>query len=364
MASPEKEYVKEYIKRMVRLNSAIENFSSTTQNDLRKLHNKILDEIKSKFQDLTMGELKKLNKALEVQLREYQIEQVKPIVDETFNEIVAREVVWVQKNLKIFAESAINATNPVSAANKALRKTYQGHTFDYWYKSNNTATTTALQNVLRQGYVVGKPTGEVVAEVSALLNRSQSDVKTLTRSYLHHASIEARQAVYEDNDDIVDGYYWVSTLDVRTTPTICGPRDGKFYNKNYEPVGHALPWDAGPGRIHFNCRSSSMAKIKGQADLRNILKRPAIGAGENYERGDNKTQAGKVRKPTKDARQKGIYEVHQTKGTTDYETFLRNEPIDFIADALGSKQLAQDFKKGQVSLYQIAMKQNVKVNTL
>lgn len=355
MSAQEKKFIKEYLKRMVALNRTIEGVTSKTYSELNKLHKEIIAEIKGEFGGINSKTLKELTKLLQNQIHEYHVTELKPSLDETFSSIISKELVWTAGNLEIFTGTEANILNSPAVANKALKKTYQGHTFDFWFNAAEKTTTTKLQNILRQSYVSGVTTQEAVQQVESVLNRSGNDIKTLTRSYLQHASVEAREQTYAANADVIEGYYWIATLDHRTTANICGIRDGKLYDSNHQPIGHSLPWGGGPGRIHFNCRSSSMVKLVGMPDVRDYITRAAIGAGENYERGDNVNRNGKVRKPNKKERENGIFEINQVQSKTTFETYLKGQKIDFIADVLGNKKLAQDFKQGKISLMEIAL---------
>lgn len=55
----------------------------------------------------------------------------------------------------------------------------------------------------------------------------------------------------------------MSTLDSKTS-RICIARSGLEYNKDHRPVGHSLPYLGGPGRAHWQCRSSGLRLLKGQ----------------------------------------------------------------------------------------------------
>jgi hypothetical protein len=73
----------------------------------------------------------------------------------------------------------------------------------------------------------------------------------MVRTAVQHASAQARQAVWEENDDIIDGYVWISVLDNRTTQ-ICRSLDGQFFKLGKGPVPP----------IHIGCRSVTVAHIK------------------------------------------------------------------------------------------------------
>jgi hypothetical protein len=45
-------------------------------------------------------------------------------------------------------------------------------------------------------------------------------------------------------------------------------RDGKRYTAGtHKPIGHSVPWLAGPGRLHWQCRSSSVPVLKSWREL-------------------------------------------------------------------------------------------------
>ena len=57
------------------------------------------------------------------------------------------------------------------------------------------------------------------------------------------------------------------TLDSRTTET-CRLRDGKQYSPiTHRPIGHSYPWLGGPGKAHWQCRSTSVPVTKSFKEL-------------------------------------------------------------------------------------------------
>jgi hypothetical protein len=110
----------------------------------------------------------------------------------------------------------------------------------------------------------GKQNGEVV-EGFMKVTRQHAD--SLVRSATQSVSQASRQAVYNDNDDIIKAEQWLSTIDLRTTEQ-CGARDGLTYTVGtHEPIGHSLPWLGGPGRLHWGCRSTSTPVLKSFREL-------------------------------------------------------------------------------------------------
>ena len=257
--------------------------------------------------------------------------------------MVELEVDWNASVFSQYTNAAIN-TVPIELAVRASNEApYQGKLFKDWFKDAGVKAPRKVFGIIESGFISGKSIPEITGEVGQLVKNITPEIKTLVRSNLLHASSMGRKQVSEANEDIMDGRIWQSTLDIRTTADICGVRDQKEYDMNGQPVGHSMPWGAGPGQIHFNCRSIQIPKIKG---ISVKTKRPSIGAGENYERGDNKTNRGTIRKPTKKTRDDGIHKIKIKSAGTDYESWLRTQKSDFVADALGSKEKAVAFKGG------------------
>lgn len=105
----------------------------------------------------------------------------------------------------------------------------------------------------------GTQNGEVV---KGFMDISRRNADTLVRSATQAVSQKARQATYEQNESLIKGLMWVSTIDLRTT-IICAARDGLLYTVDtHEPIDHELPWGGGPGNLHFGCRSTSAPVLK------------------------------------------------------------------------------------------------------
>jgi hypothetical protein len=96
---------------------------------------------------------------------------------------------------------------------------------------------------------------------------SQRQMTALVRTTVGYVTMAARREALAGNEDVVKGYQWLSTLDLKTTLEYCVPRDGKPYDLNFKPVGHGYSWDAGPGAIHWNCRSSFTTILKSWEEL-------------------------------------------------------------------------------------------------
>lgn len=153
---------------------------------------------------------------------------------------------------------------------------------------------------VKMGFVQGKTTQQIIKEVvgpGGLADISQRNAATVVRTALNHVSTQAREVTYKKNDDIIEGYKWVSTLDSRTS-TICRSRDGQKYDIGKGPLPPAHP----------NCRSTTAPVISSYFDfLDEGAKRAARGAGGGT----------------------------QVDATTSYYDFLKQQPAWFQDEALG-----------------------------
>jgi SPP1 gp7 family putative phage head morphogenesis protein len=153
---------------------------------------------------------------------------------------------------------------------------------------------------VKMGFVQGKTTRQIVKEVvgaGGLADISQRNAATVVRTALNHVSTQAREVTYKKNDDIIEKYEWVSTLDSRTS-TICRSRDGQKYDLGKGPLPPAHP----------NCRSTTAPVISAEFDFLDAgAKRAARGADGGM----------------------------QIDANTTYYDFLKQQPAWFQDEALG-----------------------------
>jgi SPP1 gp7 family putative phage head morphogenesis protein len=113
----------------------------------------------------------------------------------------------------------------------------------------------------KQGFVEGLTTRQIIKNVvgdGGLADISLRNAKAVANTAMMHVATSARMAVMEENDDVVIGYEWVSTLDGRTSP-ICQFRDSQvfLFTDKVQPKPPA----------HYNCRSSVAPKLSPEFDI-------------------------------------------------------------------------------------------------
>lgn len=170
-----------------------------------------------------------------------------------------------------------------------------------------------IVDFIRDGFTLGQTTQEITKRIKDNSDLLQSQAATVARTVTTHTSIQARNITMKENNDVLRGYEWVSTLDSRTS-IICASRDGIVYEVN----------DSNPKPpAHFNCRSTITFVVKDEFNL-----------GANI----NGTRASK-----------GADGPKQVSENTNYEQWLRRQPISFIYEVLGITR-GNLFVQGKLSI--------------
>jgi hypothetical protein len=157
----------------------------------------------------------------------------------------------------------------------AMSRPFQGTLLKEALKNVEEVRARQIRGALRMGYVEGQTIDQMVRRVrgtksagyaDGLMEASRRYVESIVRTATSHTAATSRDYFMDANEDLVKVVTWQSTLDGHTSPA-CRIRDGKKYTLNHRPVGHSFPWGAGPGRFHWNCRSSSTAVLKSWREL-------------------------------------------------------------------------------------------------
>ena len=157
----------------------------------------------------------------------------------------------------------------------AMARPFQGKLLGEWLSGLEEGRATRIRDTIRNGMVSGQTTDQIVRSImgskaqgyaDGIIDRSRRDIEAVVRTAISHTAQGSRDAFYAANSDLMAGVTWLSTLDFRTSSP-CRIRDGLKYSNYHQPVGHKIPWLAGPGRLHWQCRSTSCAIIKGWEDL-------------------------------------------------------------------------------------------------
>jgi len=335
----------QYLQRAVQVARVSDREALVLKTKLKKVHADLLKEILFKYENLTPSKFTILSVEIAKEIDNFYATTAQPDIKKLGEVLFDKEILWNDRALSsAFGSEVVLSKRARTSASIASKHIYQGSTFDELFADLGVKNSKRITDQLRLAWLNGASPKDAQGLLFSTMTHSEHNITTLTRSYMQVLSTTAREDSLVENSEFIDGRIWSSILDNRTTPNICGIRDQLKYDNDYQPINHGIPWGAGPGAIHFNCRSSSLPYIRGDNKR---LKRTAVVADENYTFGDKHTRTGKVRKFTKNSRERGIYKIENTTTQSNYEKWLRRQPKDFVSDALNSRAKASEFLGGK-----------------
>lgn len=170
----------------------------------------------------------------------------------------------------------VAAIAPQQVYAAAMARPFQGVLLKGVWKDLSAQSMKRVQQTIAMGVVSGKTTEQIVREVKGtkannytdgLQEKSRRDVRNVVRTAIGHTAGFVQDKVMEANDDLIKAVKWSSTLDLKTSPP-CRIRDGLLYKPGtHEPIGHKVLWLAGPGRLHWCCRSGQVPVLKSFKDM-------------------------------------------------------------------------------------------------
>jgi len=108
-------------------------------------------------------------------------------------------------------------------------------------KNWSTNEVRRVSNIITTGFITGETNQQIAKKITGkgghLDKRTVANNKAIVRTATSHVSSIAREKTMMDNDDIVIGYEWISTLDSRTSSQ-CKSLDGQVFlwkDKGYKP---------------------------------------------------------------------------------------------------------------------------------
>ncbi|NXZ87054.1 hypothetical protein HZI30_08925 [Serratia fonticola] len=156
-----------------------------------------------------------------------------------------------------------------------MARPFQGRLLSEWAEKLESDRMQKITNAVSMGYLQGETVDQIYRRVRGTRSRNYQDgvlqfgranATSVIKTAVNHLAAVARTEFATANSDVIDCKQWCSTLDNHTTPT-CIIRDRLRYTLDNKPMGHKVPYGAGPGRIHFCCRSTETLVVKSWQDL-------------------------------------------------------------------------------------------------
>lgn len=170
------------------------------------------------------------------------------------------------------ATVAVTADQLRAIAGKAM---IDGRYPKEWWARQDEQLADRFAVQMRLGMLKGEGIDQLVRRVKGTRASGYSDgimdvqrrqAEALVRTSVMTVAGEARKEAIENNQDIIKGVTWRSTLDSRTTAH-CVSYDGLSWSlPDYKPIDHDKEWDGGPP-AHWNCRSCSVPVVKSWKEL-------------------------------------------------------------------------------------------------
>lgn len=170
----------------------------------------------------------------------------------------------------------VASVNVAQVYSAAYAQPFQGVLLRDVWQDLDAAKMKRVKQAIAQGFVEGKTTDQIIRELrgtrakgyeDGLIQRDRRDVEAVVRTAVGHYAGKAQDKVMEANSDLIKALQWSATLDLRTSPQ-CRIRDRKLYTPDtHKPIGHKVPWGAGPGRLHWRCRSGQVPVLKSFEEL-------------------------------------------------------------------------------------------------
>ncbi len=156
-----------------------------------------------------------------------------------------------------------------------MSRPFQGKLLSEWADGLESDRMTRINNAVRNGYLNGDSAVEIGRKIrghanqgykDGVLQLSRANATTIAKTAISHLQATARDQFADANKDILDCKQWLSTLDNKTSHD-CIIRDRLRYTLEGKPIGHKVPYLQGPGKIHFNCRSTETLVTKSWREL-------------------------------------------------------------------------------------------------
>jgi hypothetical protein len=226
---------------------------------------------------------------------------------------------------------------------------------------NTSSTIKTYNNQIKAGFAGGETVHQIVKRLRDITNGiMKNNAEALVRTGINHYAINAREAMAQDNADVITGKYINTVFDNRRS-LIC---TGYAAQQDARSKPWALDDPSAPVfPAHFNCRTNYLYLVNNQTHPDGT--RQAVGGKKTHEAEDRYNR----RKDSLDSRRENpdiegatsskvkyrgrkdsdTFNAGQIAGDTSAAAWLRNQPKWFVESNLG-KARADLFLSGKIKL--------------
>lgn len=174
----------------------------------------------------------------------------------TYNIEVMKKVVRPTVQLHTPPPQVITSAATFDPMSLEARKGVQKISINGALDQFTTKKTAEIISEVQIGTALGEPSQAISRRLTGIHGVQRDQAATLVRTITNHVASTARNETLKANDDILDGWRWISTLDSKTSH-MCQARDQKLYG-----------WDDPRPPGHWSCRSSSVPALKKSTSAR------------------------------------------------------------------------------------------------
>ncbi len=228
-----------------------------------------LDRIEARGFDLgprTTDRLENLFRGTDAIIRKGKNELQKRLV-KSMGELAVAEAEWQVAAIRqaIPIDITMNIPELRMIRSVVRSRPMQGKLMRDWWRDWDLDARRNVRQQIQLGMAQGESVPRMVRRIRGTVARQFEDgsaaqirrnAETIVRTSASHTATHARQATFEENDDLLKGVQWVATLDTRTCP-ICMPLDGKVFKVD---SGERPP-------IHPQCRCTVTPVVKSWKEL-------------------------------------------------------------------------------------------------
>lgn len=249
------------------LNQAIEEVLDRLERRISQIRSRGISESVQQLKTLEKA-FRETREAISEALRDSRQRAVGRLV-----EIGKRETAWQRRAISEVLPPQVSQSLSVSlrevspATIRALvtSRPFEGRLLRDWFSGLDRSTAVEFERAVRIGMQRGDTTDQIMARLRGTRSAAFGDgaagvlrrhLETVIRTAVQHVANHARQETFAANGDVLKGWKFVATLDLRTSD-ICRANDGTAW-----PIGQ------GPvPPLHHRCRSASVPLVKSLREL-------------------------------------------------------------------------------------------------
>jgi hypothetical protein len=261
---------------------------------------------------------------------------------------------------EVVAQVGIAQVIPEQVYTAAMARPFQGVLLRGVLADLEATRAKRIRETIANGYVSNETTDQIVRKLrgtralryeDGIFNRSRQDAESVVRTAISHTAAFTRERFYEANAKLVASVQWVSTLDNRTSP-MCRLRDGLQYTQDtHKPIGHSVPWGAGPGALHWCCRSTSTVVTKSWkrltgVDIEEFSPHPGQHGRPSAGRDDIRAMAGQAERGRQDEILGPTRGALFRRGGLEMDAFYNNKGVYLTLEQLRQRNAAAFSRAG------------------